>query len=107
LLPIEKTATIRHLLMSSSCVYWPESNPSGNSVQPPPRGSKKPGEYFYSNNWDYNVAGAVFEQLTRKTIFGALAEELASPLQFEDFDLSRQRMLEYPDRSSLVIPPST
>ena len=49
LLRIEKTATIRHLLMSSSGVYWPESNPSGNSLSPPPRGSKRPGEYFYYN----------------------------------------------------------
>src|SRR3982750_4753191 len=77
LLPIEKTATIRHLLMSSSGVYWPERNPSGNSLPPPPRGSKQPGEYFYYNNWDYNVAGAVFEQRTGRTIFGALAEDLA------------------------------
>jgi CubicO group peptidase (beta-lactamase class C family) len=100
LLPIEKTATIRHLLMSSSGVYWPESNPSGNSVPPPPRGSKKPGEYFYYNNWDYNVAGGVFEQLTGKTIFGALAKDLAAPLQFEDFDPARQRMLGYPAEPS-------
>lgn len=96
LLPIEKAATVRDLLTSSSGVYWPESNPSGNSLPPPPRGSKKPGEYFYYNNWDYNVAGAVFEQQTGKTIFGALAEDLASPLQFEDFDPARQRMLGYP-----------
>src|SRR4051794_9372081 len=94
--PLEKTATVRHLLMSSSGVYWPESNPSGNSTPAPPRGSKKPGEFFYYNNWDYNVAGAVFEQLTGKTIFGALAEDLAAPLQLEDFDPTRQRMLGYP-----------
>ena len=100
LLPVEKTATVRHLLMSSSGVYLPESNPSGNSLAPPPRGSKKPGEYFYYNNWDYNVAGAVFEKLTRKTIFRALADDLAAPLQFEDFDIERQRMLGYPSAPS-------
>jgi CubicO group peptidase (beta-lactamase class C family) len=100
LLPIEKRAMVRHLLMSSSGVYWPESNPSGNSLPPPRRGSKEPGEYFYYNNWDYNVAGAVFEQLTGKTIFGALAEDLAGPLQFQDFDPARQRMLGYPTAPS-------
>ncbi len=100
LLPIEKTSTVRHLLMSSSGVYWPESNPSGNSLPPPKRGSKMPGEYFYYNNWDYNVAGAVFEQLTGKTVFRALAEDLAGPLQFQDFDVGRQRMLGYPGAPS-------
>jgi CubicO group peptidase (beta-lactamase class C family) len=100
LLPAERRATVRHLLMSSSGVYWPESNPSGNSIPPPTRGSKQPGEYFYYNNWDYNVAGAVFEQLTGKTVFRALAEDLAGPLQLEDFDLGRQRMLGYPGAPS-------
>jgi hypothetical protein len=47
LLPIEKIATVRNLLMSSSGVYWPASSPSSNSLDVPPRGSKKPGEYFF------------------------------------------------------------
>ena len=94
LLPIEKTATVRDLLMSSSGVYWPAGSPGGNEATPP-RGSKKPGSYFHYNNWDFNVAGAVFQLLTGKTVFKALAEDLAVPLQFQDFDAARQRMLGY------------
>lgn len=99
LLPLEKTATVRHLLMSSSGVYWPAGSPGGNE-QTPPRGSKTPGAYFHYNNWDFNVAGAVFEQLTGKTVFKALAADLAAPLQFQDFDESLQRMLGYRDSPS-------
>jgi CubicO group peptidase (beta-lactamase class C family) len=96
LLPIEKRATIRHLLMSSSGVYYPAGSPGGSS-DTPPRGSKEPGTYFLYNNWDFNVAGAVFEKLTGKSVFQALEADLAGPLQFQDFDRSRQRMLGYDD----------
>ena len=92
LLPVEKAATIRNLLMSSSGVYWPAGSPGGDEATPP-RGSKTPGSYFLYNNWDFNVVGAVFQQLTGKTVFQALQEDLALPLQFQDFDLARQRML--------------
>ena len=94
LLPIEKTATVRHLLMASSGVYYPAGSPGGSET-PPPRGSKNPGTYFLYNNWDFNVVGAIFEKLTGKPIFQALAEDLARPLEFQDFDMSRQRMLGY------------
>jgi len=99
LLPIEKTATIRQVLMSSSGVYWPAGSPGGNEATPP-RGSKAPGSYFLYNNWDFNVAGAIFEQLTGKSVFQALADDLASPLQFEGYDPSKQRMLGYQSNPS-------
>src|SRR4029450_3377258 len=79
LLPIEKTATVRHLLMASSGVYYPAGSPGGNETTPA-GGWKNPGTYFLYNNWDFNVVGAIFEKLTGKTIFQALAEDLARPL---------------------------
>lgn len=90
----EKSATIRDLLTSSSGVYWPAGSPGGDESTPA-RGSYKPGAHFHYNNWDFNVAGAVFEQLTGKSVFRALDEDLARPLQFQDFDINRQRMLGY------------
>jgi len=99
LMPIEKTATVRHLLMSSSGVYHPAGSPGGNE-NGPKRGSRKPGEFFLYNNWDFNVAGAVFEKTTGKSVHQAFAEDLAAPLQMEDFDIKRQRMMGYtPARS--------
>lgn len=51
LLPIEKIATIRDLLMSSSGVDWRQEilGVTRNTS----RGSKKPGSYFHYNNRDF------------------------------------------------------
>jgi CubicO group peptidase (beta-lactamase class C family) len=101
LLPIEKSARIRDLLIASSGVYHPAGSP-GDDPNTPPRGSKQPGTFFHYNNWDFNVLGAVFEKLTGKTVFQALDQELAKPLQFQDFDLSRQRMLGFENQSRFL-----
>ncbi|WP_132979828.1 serine hydrolase [Pigmentiphaga sp. D-2] len=99
LLPIEKTAKIRHVLTATSGVYHPAGSPGG-SANTPERGSVTPGTQFLYNNWDFNVAGAIFEKLTGRTIFDAFAKELAEPLGMEDFDPSRQRMLGYKTNAS-------
>jgi CubicO group peptidase (beta-lactamase class C family) len=99
LLPAEKTTRVRDLLISSSGVYHPAGSPGGDTSDVPARGSQRPGTYFYYNNWDFNVAGAVFEKLTGKTVFEAFVTELAGPLQLQDFQLSRQRMMGYENQS--------
>jgi CubicO group peptidase (beta-lactamase class C family) len=99
LLPIEKTARLRDLLISSSGVYHPAGSPGGDMKDVPARGSKVPGTHFHYNNWDFNVLGAAFEQLTGRSVFQALEEDLAQPLQFQDFDPARQRMLGYNGQS--------
>ncbi len=90
----EKEATVQDLLMSSSGIYTPQGSPGGDQ-NTPKRGTYKHGEHFLYNNWDFNVAGAVFEKLTGKTIFQALQDDLATPLGFEDYDIKRQHMLGY------------
>lgn len=99
LLPIERTARIRHLLTATSGIYHPQGSPGGSTTGIPARGSQTPGARFLYNNWDFNVCGTVFEKLTGKTVFAALASDLAGPLGFEDFDPARQRMLGFPDQS--------
>lgn len=98
LLPIEKTAKIRDLLIASSGVYHPAGSP-GDDPHKIERGSKKPGTFFHYNNWDFNVLGAIFEKLTGKSVFTALDEELARPLGFQDFDIHRQRMMGFQNQS--------
>lgn len=97
--PRELEATIEHLLTARSGVYHPASNGGDDSASAPPRGSQAPGRYFLYNNWDFNAAGAVFEQLTGRSIYEALETDLARPLKMQDFDRTRQRKSGDPTRS--------
>jgi CubicO group peptidase (beta-lactamase class C family) len=86
LLPIEKQATIGQVITARSGVYHPASYSGDDLAEAPPRGSQKPGAYMLYSNWDFNVAGFIFEQLTRRDIYDEVQAQLAIPLQFEDWD---------------------
>ncbi len=87
----EKQATVRHLLMTSSGIYHPASNPGDNLADAPARGSQAPGSYFLYSNWDFNVLGAIYERLTGRNIYDALEADIARPIGMEDFVRDRQR----------------
>lgn len=91
LLPIEKTATLRHLLTARSGVYHPAANGGDSSAHAPARGTRTPGRYFLYNNWDFNAAGTAFEKLTGRGIYDAFQEQLAQPLQLQDFEHARHK----------------
>jgi CubicO group peptidase (beta-lactamase class C family) len=91
-LPIERTARIRDLISARSGVYHPASNSGDSSANAPPRGSVKPGTYFLYNNWDFNAAGGAFELLTKRSIYQAFADDIAKPLQLQDFKLAKQEL---------------
>lgn len=93
LLPQERRATVRDLLTSSSGVYHPPATVAGPEEDAPARGTRPPGAQFLYNNWDFNALGTIFERCTGRTVFDALAEDLAAPLGFDDFDPARQRLL--------------
>lgn len=77
---IEKTATIRDLLRSSSGIYIEAAGEAkGMKDGRPRRGAHRPGEFFYYNNWDFNVLGVIFERRTGMTIGQALYEWIAKP----------------------------
>jgi CubicO group peptidase (beta-lactamase class C family) len=90
LLPAERQATIEHVITARSGVYHPASYSGDDLSEAPPRGSQQPGGYMLYSNWDFNVAGAIFEQLTGRDIYDELQAQLAMPLQFEDWDRSAQ-----------------
>ena len=81
----EKQATIRHLITSRSGIYHPASN-GGDAPNKPARGTYAPGEYFIYNNWDFNAAGAVFEQLTGMSVYDAFDAQIAQPIGLSDYD---------------------
>jgi CubicO group peptidase (beta-lactamase class C family) len=91
LLPIEKQATIRHLIQSRSGVYHNASNSGDDADLRPARGSKQPGESYLYNNWDFNAAGAIFEGLLGRNIYDVFKEDIAIPIGMQDFDLANQR----------------
>jgi CubicO group peptidase (beta-lactamase class C family) len=99
LLPQERRATVRDLLTSSSGVYHPPATLAGPEEDAPARGSQPPGALFLYNNWDFNALGTIFERCTGRSVVDALAEDLAGPLGFEDFDPGRQRLLGRPEVS--------
>lgn len=90
LLPVEKTATVKDLISARSGVYLSGSNGGDFRRYAPERGSVKPGSHWLYSNWDFNVAGYVFEQETNKNIYDEVEAQLAIPLQMEDWDRSLQ-----------------
>jgi len=90
LLPIEESASIRDLLTSRSGVYHPASN-EGSDPTIPKRGTKQPGTHFVYNNWDFNVAGAILEQSTNQSIYDLFMNDLAIPLEMQDYYISKQK----------------
>lgn len=99
LLPQERRATVRDLLTSSSGVYHQSATVAAAEHDAPTRGAQPPGTLFHYNNWDFNALGTIFERCTGRSVFDALAEDLAAPLGFDDFDPDLQRLLGRPEVS--------
>jgi CubicO group peptidase (beta-lactamase class C family) len=95
----EKRATVRDLMMSRSGVYHSALYETrSNKESKPPRGSHRPGQFFYYNNWDFNTVGTIYEKATGTKIGEAFEREIAGPLQMDDF---RARDVTYLTSSSI------
>jgi CubicO group peptidase (beta-lactamase class C family) len=99
LLPRERRATVEDLLTGRSGVYHPAASPTGIEALLPERGTVEPGTEFHYTAWDANVLGTIYEQQTGRRVFDAVAQDLAEPLGFQDFDPARQRLLGRPEIS--------
>jgi CubicO group peptidase (beta-lactamase class C family) len=86
----ERQATVQQLLQARSGVYLPAAYETRDMAEArPARGSFPPGAHWYYNNWDFNALGTIFKTFTGKNVFEALDDDLAKPLQFEDFNKAR------------------
>lgn len=86
---LEKTATVKDLLMARSGVYHPAAYESETMKNlKPERYSHEPGTFWYYNNWDFNALGTIFMERTGKDIYASIEQELAIPIQMEDFRAS-------------------
>lgn len=82
----EKEASLRDLISARSGIFLPAAYaPSDQDEERPARGAHAPGTYWFYNNWDFNVAGVVFERLTGVDLYDAFAERIARPLGMEDW----------------------
>ena len=91
LLEIEQSATVQDIISARSGVFLPGSNGGDFRRLAPERGSVQPGNYWLYSNWDFNLAGHIFEQETGQNIYDAIEEQLVGPLQMQDWDRSLQR----------------
>jgi len=98
LMESEREATLRDLISSRSGVYLPTAAESPRMRDNrPARGSRDPGSFWFYNNWDFNVAGAIFERATRKSVFLAFQHFIAEPLCMQDFDAYEHTWYLYTD----------
>ena len=83
---LEKSAKVIHLLKVRSGVYHKAAaEPSWVDRYRPKRYSVQPDSLWFYNNWDFNVLGTIFEKCTQTSIYEALYQDVATPLQMQDF----------------------
>ncbi|MCG8411055.1 MAG: beta-lactamase family protein [Bacteroidales bacterium] len=83
---LEKTAKIIHLLKVRSGIYHKAAaEPSWVDNYRPERNSVEPDSLWFYNNWDFNVLGIIFEQLVGCSIYESLYNDIATPLQMQDY----------------------
>ena len=86
LTPTEQAATIRQVISARSGVYVPAAYGASQERGRPKRGSHPPGTHWFYNNWDFNIAGVVYERATREDLYESFERRLARPLGMEDWD---------------------
>ncbi len=82
----EKQARVRNLLAARSGVFLSAAYAAADQdAARPARGSHSPGTYWFYNNWDFNVAGVIYEKLTGTSLYEAFGREIAQPIGMEDY----------------------
>jgi CubicO group peptidase (beta-lactamase class C family) len=101
LTPMEKSATLEHVLTSSSGVYLPLEFERSYDVFTnaptnwPDRESSLPGTRFHYSNWNFNVLGDIYQRVSGTALFVAVDRLLAQPLGFRDWDSLAHGRLHY------------
>lgn len=86
----EKRATVRDCLMARSGIYHKAAyEPIGLDTRRPSRGSHPPGEYWFYNNWDFNVLSTILRQAVGEDVFSTFDSWFARPMLMQEFDAAR------------------
>ena len=82
----EKKATVRDCLKARSGIYHDALYESaGMKKLKPARHTERAGTHWYYNNYDFNIAGTIYEKLTGRGVFDAIQTEIAQPIGMEDY----------------------
>jgi CubicO group peptidase (beta-lactamase class C family) len=82
----ELQARVADLLRAKSGVYLAAAGEvEAMRDSRPPRGSHAPGTFWYYNNWDFNVLGTIYRQVTGNDIFAAIDTRIAKPIGMEEY----------------------
>ncbi|RPD95892.1 class C beta-lactamase-related serine hydrolase [Candidatus Pantoea deserta] len=96
----EKQATLYDLLTARSGISHPANYETAWMQRiKPPRDLHAPGENWCYSNWDFNVLGSAFRQLTGEAINQAFAHRIAAPTGMQDYRVDRDSWLESGDVS--------
>lgn len=83
---MEKSATLRQLMQARSGIYLKALGESQGMVdRKPERGTYRPGEHFYYNNFDFNLLPVFLERITGRTVGELVYEWLAVPTGMTHF----------------------
>jgi len=105
LTPEEKQATVRMLLQARSGIYHPALYETANMAKRRPlRGSHPPGTFWYYNNWDFNVLGAIYEKATGTGIYDAIERLIARPIGMQDYRAADGQYFTGPDSNYRAYP---
>jgi len=81
----ERSASIRQVISARSGIYLPAAYGASQERGRPLQGSHSPGTHWFYNNWDFNIAGVVYERATREDLYESFDRRLAEPLGMEDW----------------------
>lgn len=100
LTPVEKQAKIRDLISARSGVYLPAAYAgSEQDTDRPARSAYAPGTHWFYNNWDFNVAGVIYQKRTREKLYESFMRRIAKPIGMQDFQVSDGLEVIEPSRS--------
>lgn len=97
---VELNATVEDLISARSGIYHPAAyEPRSMKANRPERGSAKPGEAFFYNNWDFNTLVSIFNQETNQDFFEAFMRDIANPIGMQDLRTEDMIYRNEPDKS--------
>ncbi len=99
---LQKTASVRNLLMSLSGINHPAAADAGLTAERNRRlgaEENEPGKIWAYNNWDYNALTTIFQRRTRSSIAEAFKTGIAEPARMQDFLQTDVSYVQAPERS--------